>query len=984
VAAAGGIEPLRELGELAQGWRLVKGRSVRRLAVSAVSFVTVLALLVARRGTFGARVGAAVAVVGGALLALTWAVVERRRARRPEAVLRGPARSVDAGRADRALRALTLLGPDGEGRDAATSVDLARAHVARVLADLPAGRIAERWSQVAARTTAAALAAAVCVIGLGLANAWSVLEGADVLLARGGIAPATMRWLDEVDLTARPPDYLREPEIREMAAGPLVLPNGTLLTVKGRPLHAGRRLLLSDGSVEVPFVEDGASELVARWPLDPGRSEPSSGPRRAAVDVKLRVVARFGDVTVPEPDALEVAVVLDAAPVVKLEGAPRRLALAEQVDDVPIKYEATDDHGLREVQLVLRCGASEDRRVLSHLDGEATSDQGGQTLRLRDPFVKKCHAPIEVTVEAKDNDPLTGPKWGASPAITLVPPDIGEPEAERLEEFKKVRDALVDRLAERLRGDFPAGAAQRKTLAADDGAKVRADDALLDRALRAVHGGIRVPSGVRAMLVAQQQSMRKAIGAQVQSPTPANHAAVVKATERFVLVIDAVIRGLGLRDARESARQLADVADDLAVGNLQMQSDDADTRTRGAARADAARLVLAAGGTAIRRLGTLGWDLGEIVEADLARVDRGRRGEDLIHAELAARDLAARLRQPDPSFGARGGRMGLGGSEGGGAGASGQEGESDEVEQAFREAAQELERLTQDHGGQVGKTEEALAGGTSDDELGRMREEAKRHAEAVREAVRALPSIGTGSQSWTSKGAAGREFAEQMARSLEQGRSEEAVESGRSALGSLDGARDMLRKGSPQDVGQHDGARVDDARGRLAAEQRWAEEQLRQMRRRAAERARGQLEEGGREEDKLADRALDLAHKSRQSGSFPEQAVESLGDAERAARQAAQALKQGDAERGLQQQREAQRALEAAREQLDANDDDGGSGASDDGDSRSSNERGRFEWSKNEHKGPEDFRRRVMRGLAQPTKGSLKDAVRRYAEGLLR
>lgn len=37
-----------------------------------------------------------------------------------------------------------------------------------------------------------------------------------------------------------------------------------------------------------------------------------------------------------------------------------------------------------------------------------------------------------------------------------------------------------------------------------------------------------------------------------------------------------------------------------------------------------------------------------------------------------------------------------------------------------------------------------------------------------------------------------------------------------------------------------------------------------------------------------------------------------------------------------------------------------------------------------EHKGPEEFRRRVVRGLGQPASGALKDAVHRYAEGLLR
>src|SRR6202035_1372543 len=112
----------------------------------------------------------------------------------------------------------------------------------------------------------------------------------------------------------------------------------------------------------------------------------------------------------------------------------------EETEDLPIKYEATDDHGLREVHLVLRSGTREERRVLAHLDGETQSSKGGQMLKLRDPFLRKSHAPVE----AKDNDPLTGPKWGASPALTLIPPDVGEPEARRLAGLRAVRDALVD------------------------------------------------------------------------------------------------------------------------------------------------------------------------------------------------------------------------------------------------------------------------------------------------------------------------------------------------------------------------------------------------------------------------------------------------------------------------------------------------------------------------------------------------------------
>jgi DNA repair exonuclease SbcCD ATPase subunit len=195
----------------------------------------------------------------------------------------------------------------------------------------------------------------------------------------------------------------------------------------------------------------------------------------------------------------------------------------------------------------------------------------------------------------------------------------------------------------------------------------------------------------------------------------------------------------------------------------------------------------------------------------------------------------------------------------------------------------------------------------------------------------------------------------------------------------------MLQRGGwlndPSGVSQR---AVDQARRKLEAEARWAEEQLREIRRRAAERARSQLEQGGDEENKLADRARELAQKARTSGTFPQQAIESIEDAELAAREAAAALRHDDAEQGVARQREAQRDLEAAREQLRGDDDESAHAAREDGDGRTSSGATDIVPKAGTHHGPEEFRRRVMRGLGQPASGTLKDAVKRYAEGLLR
>jgi hypothetical protein len=967
--------PLTEpLHQLADAWRTATGSSRRRAAVVAVSGATLAALLVARQGTTQARLGSSAVIVVTTLAAVAWRLLESRQLRSPEGIVRGLLRHEDPSQAGRALRALSLVGPEGAARPDGTSDELARLHVSRALAHLPSERIVDRATRTAARLAAVALAGAICAAGIAIANAWSVLEGADVLVARHGQGPVTMRWLDEVEVVARPPEYLHEGEHHEIAMLPLLLPYGTLITVRGVPAHAGRRLLLSDGTTEVPFVDDGAGAQVARWTLTKSTS--------------LRAVARFGDVTILDPEQLSIQSIPDEVPVVHLEGAPRQLLLVEQTEDLPIRYDATDDHGLREVHLVLRSGTREERRVLTRLDGETRADKGGSVLKLRDAFLKKSHAPVEVTVEAKDNDPLTGPKWGASPAIIIVPPDVGEPEARRLDAVRQLRDALVDTLAWRLSNAPPTEAAARRVFVDDEKSHATADEKKVDETLQATYAGVHVADRLRAMIRAQQQKTRAAVDAETRAPSAPTHARLVGATEKFVLVVDAVIRGLGVRDSRDSAHQLADVADDLAFGATQLRDTaKGDSRSRGGQRMDAATIVLGGGARSLAHLGMLGRDLGEIVEADLLRVKRGRDGDDPTHAELAARDLAARLREPDPSFGAKGSVGRAGGESGGGHGTPGEQGDDtgDEVDRAQQEAEQDLERLTREHAGEIGKMEQALNGAADDQDLQALRDEAKKHAEAVRQAIRDLPTVGQGSDSWTSKGAAARELGEQMARSLEQARPDEATQSGRSALGSLDEAKKMLQKGAwLEDPNGQEDRRVDGAKRKLEAEEKWAEEQLEHMRRRAAERARKDLEQGGQDEEKLAERARQLGERSRDKGSLPQNAIDSIEEADKAARQAAEALKQGDADRGLDRQREAQRDLEAAREQLQGDDQEPTQQPSQDADgNRQSHDRVDIPGQK-DHKGPEEFRRRVVRGLGQPGGGSLKDAVRRYAEGLLR
>lgn len=946
----------------------VRGPRRRALVMGGLLLLVALAF-VARVGTPAARLGAGGMALAGVvgLVVLRWR--ERRTWDDPRIAIQRLAGRVAPERAARALRALSLLDDDGEAA-AGTSSALARLHVARQLEALPKDRIAEGADAVARRFNLATLVLAGGIALVVALDPFRPIEGLDVLFARHGVAPIGLTYVDSLTVHARPPDYLHQEESDKRPFVEASVPNGTLLTFRGDLAHDRRHVYLSDGTHEIPFVDDGNGKVVARWPV--------------TGDVALRVVARFGPIVIEESDTTPITAIMDQAPIVKLEGAPKSYELTKLEGDIPIKYVAHDDHGLREVHLVLRSGVREERRVLARLDGETRDDSGGSVLRARDPFLKRSHAPVEVRVEAKDNDPITGPKWGASDPITILPPDVGQPEALRMTALRKLRDAYVDEVAWDMENPIPTEAKARTTQLEEEKRRAAELARLLDTTIDESYAGVRLPARLAALLRGQGKKLESANAAEQKSASESTHTTLTKATGTMALVVDGLVRGLAIKDSKDAAKQLAEVADDLALGVQQVQRPQ--EATRGTVRVDAARLVLEGGEKQLMVLGSLGRDLGGAIGAALLRFDRAKGATDWPHAELVARDLAARLHQPDPSFGSKGSGGRGGGESGGSQGTPSQdgEGEGSEAERAFREAAQELEQLSQDHSSKVGEVEGALAAGASDEDLKELRDEAKKHADAVRDAIKGLPTVGGGSDSWTSKGAAARELGDQMARSLEQGDPADAVQSGKNALDAIDEAKRIAARERWRSFDHGDPSaerRLDDARKKLEPEVQAAEAALKALRRKAAQRAAGKLNQAGDDEDELADRARKLADKGRDQGSLPQGAIDALDDAERNARDASRSLKSGDADKGLSQQRDAQRALDRAREAL-GQDEGEGEGKGDDGEG---NANAPVDIPKADaHKGPEDFRKRVLQGLGQPSDGRHKDAVKRYAEGLLR
>jgi hypothetical protein len=771
-----------------------------------------------------------------------------------------------------------------------------------------------------------------------------------------------MSWLASPRIVAQPPGYTREGERALMLGVGAALPRGTVVTVRGVPRERDRALVFTDGSREELFADDGAGGVVARFTVRENAS--------------LRVAARFGDVRVDDDEAIDVEMVPDRMPAVELEGAPRTVRLVE-IEKLDIKWVAHDDHGLREVDLVLRSGAREDRRVLGRFDGETKIERGGHAVAARDAFLRRMFLPVVLTVEAKDNDPIDGPKWSKSAPITLLPPDLGQPEAERLTAIYSLRDELVDFLKWRA-GQADEKAAVRRVAARE---RLVALHARAQSILDATYAGATVVPGLRAFVVGQLDLLQKGRA----DPSEAE-------IERAVVAVDVAAASLGNRDAQEVAKRLADVAEEAALAARAAR--EPEHKQDGFPRLDLALATIDKGAARLSVLSSLGRDLGSVTRGDAGRILRARGAGDMTHAELAALHLAARLRRPTPSFGATtGSSHGGGGAEAGhGGGSGGQSMPSPSgADEAFDRAADAIRQLAEQHqstvrGAETGLEEARRAvAGEAD------RAEAKRLADKVRQSVEDLPMPGEDLGTPRAAAALAREHAQASAHALEDLALKEASDSAESALGSLDQAERRLDADDPLR------SRFEGARSALREALEWSRREAARQQGQAEARAKNALQQAGDTERDLSEQAADLAaEKGNKEAALPRDTVERLERAGSVMREAARELAAGHGERGVELGHEASRLLEQS-----------GTGRSSDPEpderQKEPPPRGNERRSRGGEHGQtgevaiggevpapddraraEEFRRRVLEGLAAEKSERLSPAVRRYAEGLLR
>jgi hypothetical protein len=439
------------------------------------------------------------------------------------------------------------------------------------------------------------------------------------------------------------------------------------------------------------------------------------------------------------------------------------------------------------------------------------------------------------------------------------------------------------------------------------------------------------------------------------------------------------VRSLGTSAAQSIAKRLGDAAEEVADGYLMAQNPE--KTTPGNERANLALGVLDVGTENLVLLEGLGADLGSVARGELRRIRRATAQKSYLHAELAARHLAARLRRPNPSFASAGG-----GVEGGGHGQQRQpKGTPSKADQAFEELAQDLNELTREHAALLDQVEHDLENADEAAKTEDLKREAAEHAEALREAVRNLPKSGAKEGSGRAAAGMGRDHALAMAERLERLELGEAAESGRTARGQIDEAQ--KKAAAPVSaLDLLDVSELGRARSAIEREIAWADQKRDAMKRDAGEKARQKLNEAADRERSIERRLGEMAERAEQSeAALPKAALDQLGKARAAMKSAAGELGGGHGEPGLSAQREAQRLLEQGGTEPKA-DESGKKGKDPErGDQRGGRgmeTRAPVPGADDQHRALE-FRKRVLEGLGQERGGRLDPAVRRYAEGLL-
>ncbi len=938
-----GDSPLEEkMAELVRAFRAPLVLPIRLLSL-VLALTSVLAgVLFARVGTDMFRLGAALGVGVAIGLVVYGNIRWQRTWRRPEHALHralaasGKELAAQGQRAHRLWKELRRSSSLDGG-----SLQLAELHFKQVLASVPLGKVRQRASSLRRLLLLSFFAFAVLCFGLLLARPLSLVEGVDILLARNGAGPFRLAYVAELSIQAEMPAYLEKKEKSRLQSSQLaLLPQGSRLEVRIVPIVPSRQLLLTDGVHEEKFVSDGKGGWVAHWVAD----DPSN----------LRVAARFGDVLLFDSHETHVSPQEDRAPAIFLRGAPNRLLLGE-LNSLPLHYSAVDDHGISQIDLVMSSGQRSFRKELVHLDSQKRGHTGAYTLTREHELLRRAFLPVHVWIEARDGNTATGPSWGKSKVITLVPEPLGKEMASRHISLRRYRKSIAQYLAT----DMGAAHLSRRDALSARRAAFQVLSQELHALEKSLEGHRQVPHRSLVFLRAQMEALEKKGEERTRS-------------ESVLLATDALIHGIARREAAQLSKDLGSAVEEIAVQAREIRFDPESIHLRGLL--DLLEGALA-GASQLQEIGVLGDDLGSVAVADLGRVGRSLRGHEYGHAEAAALHLAERLKRGTPSFGSKGGGVESGSPSGGSSQGEASEGSpSSDAPEEFQELSQKVDELAQEAAGELSELERMLrdAQRAAEDDFSPSPELEKTFDE-LRTALEQLPKNSQVPDGARAEAASARSQGEAMLDALQSGDLAESLERGADAISSLERAQRLIRQQGSW-LRERD---LLEARDAIKKSMKLAKESLLQVQKKSAQGMKKSLGERAQRQADLSKKAAELAERG--SGSHAplgQESVQSLKNAARLLKQAAAEMNAGRASAGARRAEEAQEQLERALPSRGSASEGTNSEAE-----RKKAGKSRANVPKEDRHMARDFRKRVEAGLGRAS-GRLSRAVRRYAEEL--
>lgn len=589
------------------------------------------------------------AVVGLATVLPVW--VRRRRdadlsGGRAAGLLESRAPSlVSAARTARELEASVPRG---------TSLAMAQAHRAQVLAELlahPPSRVVPSSAALARENLLAAACAVVA--SLTLASSPSVRAGAfalthPTLTADDGHRVAAAVHVDRVRVT--PPSYLGEPALELGATTQIATVRGAVVDLEVRALASGVT------SLELRFA-DGRT-----LPVTP-RGADASGSLRflAAGSTTARFVAHRGEDTIEDAATIVVDVTEDRAPTVRLTEPEADLEV-EPTDLVVLVADAEDDRRLDRLEIVITTmDGLETRHPFTPTEALPRAANGLVPILVSELDAQPGDT-IRIHAEARDLDDVSGPHVTRSAVRTLRLRSEADRADEALGTLEALRETALVLLADRIETPVPDDDASALTrFEALATATSRLLDGLTDVANGALGDAVRTTD--RGIYEGIVRSVARELDREqrLHRPRLAERDDRVAADARAITELEHAIIGLSSLLLRARADDAAEIARELESLRRQMASLVAELRR--ARTPEAMRELAATIARARQRIAELRARMGrmgegaprefenlseqevEATEEALARMEEAVEGDDLDAAARALTGLEQEIDQ---------------------------------------------------------------------------------------------------------------------------------------------------------------------------------------------------------------------------------------------------------------------------------------------------------------------------------------------------